>query len=85
MQLGEGTADETEILDAGIWRDTHTPQFSMGDRSTHRKPFFPAKKESLTYGLGWQIGDYRGRFETIKMLMFSVTASLCVSVSALCI
>ena len=60
LALEEGSLDGTEVLDDDIWRDTTTSQFTSGDGGGHRKPFYPAKKESMNYGLGWQTGDYRG-------------------------
>jgi CubicO group peptidase (beta-lactamase class C family) len=59
FQLGEGTFGGKRLLSAKNLAETHTPQMVVRlegpSRATH------PEATQLSYGLGWNIADYRGR------------------------
>jgi hypothetical protein len=58
FQLGDGTFGGRRLLSAKNLRETHTPQMVIrlegAARATH------PEATQLSYGLGWNIADYRG-------------------------
>ncbi|ELU03708.1 hypothetical protein CAPTEDRAFT_195832 [Capitella teleta] len=49
------------LMEVSTMRDIHSPQIiSALAQNSLRKPFFPASNIQSTFGLGWNLGAYRG-------------------------
>ena len=59
LQLGEGTYEGTELLNASTVRETHSPE-TIIDASPLQQRLNP-ESNFQSYGLGWFLQDYRGR------------------------
>jgi CubicO group peptidase (beta-lactamase class C family) len=59
LQLGEGVYAGERLLSDSVVKEMHTPQ-TVVPRSNDEAEMFP-ESHFAAYGLGWRLGDYRGR------------------------
>ena len=64
FQLNEGRVDGTQVVGLAELMETRSSQVARTspDRSM---PQYPYTEDYPTYGLGWDVGHYRGRLKRI--------------------
>ena len=60
LQVDGGRLNGVQVIPESVVMDTHT-SFSLRPRDIYTKPTFPVSYTTPGYGLGFEIGQYRGK------------------------